>query len=438
MKVLTVHVSSRLKPHRLSPYQRGVGLNVLAGLGVVGDVAAITALALWATATQSPAYLMFLLLADALPGVFLGYVGGKILDSLNTPRLWIAGLAAQAGLYIFLALHLTTTTVLIVTALSSTISVLYGAAAFVHGQRLVGPDGPRLAKNNSILTTSGSFIGLALTGLIYTSWGIQTCLLVNAATFTISMMVVPALLLTHKETNTPPETRLGEKDHGHDTNHIRDTKQAHDTDQERDPHQEHQQSPKQHSLISAFGISGLTVVFATVLATSIDSVSGYFVVLEIMKLPPAEFTTASAVWSLCVVAGAAMLKSRPTDDQQRGATTMSQCSAIMGLSLLGVAVFLPNFVGLVVLYMIGGIANGAFNTAMSVRISQGTSQTHQGRAWGIMRALVNGALISGMAISGVATAWSSRATMSAAGILPIVIWVTYMIWLQMSRMRQRT
>lgn len=174
--------------------RRAVCLNILAGLSTACDVFAITGLSIWATLTGEPLLLMHILRADVIPGIFLGYVGGKILDSLKTPLWWIAGLVLQAGLYCFLAVNFSAHNAIVVTLASSALSALYGSVAFVHRQRLAGSRSREIAKKFTVFANTGTFIGMAAAGISATLLGAATCMLVNAGTFVAMACAVPALV----------------------------------------------------------------------------------------------------------------------------------------------------------------------------------------------------------------------------------------------------
>lgn len=392
-------------------WNKARAINILAGLGVVGDVAAITALGLWCVDSATTSALTTLHLADLLPGVFLGFLGGAVLDRFKKPSIWVAGLLIQVVLYVALAMRFDFAMAVTVTVASSIVSVLYGSAAFVYSQELAGPtDAPRAAKYNMVCCTVGSVLGFGVVAACYEPLGIEKMMLVNAATFALLAAGAAMLLRSH-----------GDNAHSDGT----------EADTATNPEADSPTSAENSSattLVGAFSLVGLSTIVAVIFGTSLESVAGMFVLRDRIGMPPWQVAAASGVWTVMIVAASAMVPSTVGNTKGGRLALLGLSAAISGVGIGLVGALLPPAIVVAALYALGGCGNGAFNTVMMVGISRGVAATHQGRAAGTFRSVTSAALVTGILAGGLVSLLSPRTAVVLAGTLPLAVGIIAMTY----------
>jgi MFS family permease len=158
-----------------------------------GDQIARTALLIAVFDRYGPRAVGWLLLASTAPRL-LGPVLGALADRFDQRRLMVGCDAAQAGVYLLLAaLAPALPAILVLTAVGTALATAFTPAGRCLVPRMVGMD--RLPAANAQLAAAvntGIAAGPALGGLLFATVGLRGTLLVNAATFVLSAVLLAA------------------------------------------------------------------------------------------------------------------------------------------------------------------------------------------------------------------------------------------------------
>jgi MFS family permease len=158
-----------------------------------GDQVARTALVIAVFQLHGARALGWLLLASTAPRL-LGPVLGVLADRFDQRRLMVGCDTAQAAVYLLLAgLAPSLPAILVLTAAGTTLATVFSPAGRCLVPRMVGMD--RLAAANAqlaVAVNTGIAAGPALGGLLFATAGLRATLVVNAATFVLSAVLLAA------------------------------------------------------------------------------------------------------------------------------------------------------------------------------------------------------------------------------------------------------
>ena len=158
-----------------------------------GDQIARTALLIAVFDTHGARALGWLLLAGTAPRL-LGPVLGTLADRFDQRRLMVGCDLAQAAIYLVLAvLAPALPAIVVLTAAGTALATVFTPAGRCLVPRMVGMD--RLAAANAQLAmavNAGIAAGPLLGGLLFVAIGLRGTLLVNAATFVLSAVLLSA------------------------------------------------------------------------------------------------------------------------------------------------------------------------------------------------------------------------------------------------------
>ncbi len=178
---------------------RDFALLWIAGLiSVAGDYALIIALPLHAyTLTGSAVATGGVFAASLLPRVLLGSVAGVFVDRWDRKRTMVAADLLRAGMLLPL-LAVGSPDLLwllyLVRAVTGTLGLLFGPAEAALLPRLVGDE--RLVSANALNALNnnlGRLIGPAVGGLLYASGGLPVVVVIDAASFVVSALLILAI-----------------------------------------------------------------------------------------------------------------------------------------------------------------------------------------------------------------------------------------------------
>jgi MFS family permease len=170
-----------------------------------GDQVARTALLIAVFQLHGARALGWLLLASTAPRL-LGPVLGVLADRFDQRRLMVGCDTAQAAVYLLLAVFAPSLpAILVLTAAGTTLATVFSPAGRCLVPRMVGM--PRLAAANAqlaVAVNTGIAAGPALGGLLFATAGLQATLIVNAATFVLSAVLLAAPGFRFAAPQTPP------------------------------------------------------------------------------------------------------------------------------------------------------------------------------------------------------------------------------------------
>jgi MFS family permease len=170
-----------------------------------GDQVARTALVIAVFQLHGARALGWLLLATTAPRL-LGPVLGVLADRFDQRRLMVGCDTGQAAVYLLLAvLAPSLPAILVLTAAGTTLATVFSPAGRCLVPRMVGID--RLAAANAqlaVAVNTGIAAGPALGGLLFVTAGLRATLVVNAATFVLSAVLLAAPGFRFAAPQAPP------------------------------------------------------------------------------------------------------------------------------------------------------------------------------------------------------------------------------------------
>lgn len=320
----------------------------------MGDGVAILALVLLVQQTHGTGVAVGgLLLATALPR-FLGPLAGVVVDRVEQRSLMIACDLGQAVLFAAIAwLEPAYPTLLAMVAGTAVLETLFGPAGRSAVPALVRPD--QLLRANAWIGTSLNIrvaVGPVLGGLLVALFDVRGALVVNAATFVVSALVLLRL---------PPLRAARSEDAGG---------------------------------FLAVGAEGLrfawrtpvvrTLVIALFLGVAfaaVDDVALVFLVRETLHGGPLAFGLVGGAYGVGMLAGSLGLS-------WRGTAAAAGSLLVVGWVLSGLGTVLTGVAPVIVLAGLGqaiaGIGNGVENVAADTLIQQAVPREMLGRVFGLV------------------------------------------------------
>lgn len=342
---------------------------LLAGmlLSACGDDMAAVAFSLRATQTGSSRLLAAILVAQILPAVLLGLVGGVVVDRHLRWWWWPLSLIAQAALFGAMALAPHPVVIVGCVALVSGVSSVTGPVA----SKLIAhhaEEPSRAAGHMAAIAGLSQTIGYAVGGVAFGAHSMTWLLLANAVSFVA--LAATGVVVARGEI-VLDETPAG---------HWNDVTAGF----------------RRLASRGVFGRLGLAHIAGTVLATSIEGVCGVFVLTHAAGWPASQVGFTWALWGVGVIVGSHVGR----HGAERAEALLVTGSVVMGGVFCLVAALLPPFWMAAPLYILGGAANGGFNAAVSALILGGVADPEQGRAWAAFRWIVTAAFLLGYGVGG--------------------------------------
>ncbi|MCX5395094.1 MFS transporter [Streptomyces sp. NBC_00094] len=360
----------------------------------LGDKSAALAFALYAASMGSTALMAAILLAQLLPSLVLGLIGGYLTDRYGNPLWWSAALVVQALCFAALSQVDTVWPIVSLIAASSAAQSIVGPMGSVLLRELspVERRGRSVRRRTSLDGMAG-VIGLMLAGLSYSWLNRSTLLLVNSASFLV--LVLCSLVALRGSVRRP---------------RFRGSARA---------------RPERWTGFGVllrpevFGRQGVFLIFVVILGTSLEGVVGIFYLQHGLGLGNTWYSVAIASWSLGLLLGSLRVPVDRASDA--GGRLLGASACVMG-AVIAAPTLLPLTGGSVALaFLIGGAANGAFNASVAVVIAERASSETQGRAWAAFAFLAKLAILLGYASGAAAGMDHARALMFAAGAVPVLI-----------------
>lgn len=335
-----------------APSRRTARSLLLVGILVsaVGTNMAQIALDLQAAAQHSSPFLAALLIGQTAPAVLLGLVGGGLADRHLRWWWWPLSLLMQGLVYAVMASTSQPAALVVGVTVSSTLAALTGPVAsklFAHYTDDSARSGGRLA------TVSGASqaIGVMLGAVGFSQLGAHALLALDAATFVFLALIGCAVATRDAialEGRTSSGLLIG----------FRRLLAPH-----------------------ALGRRGFAVTVAAIFGTSLEAVTGIFVLTAHAHLAPAWIGAATALWGIGVMIGGRLGGALSTD----AVRTMTAAACAMGATFVLVAWLLPPLGVILALYLAGGVGNGVFNAKLVSVILGRIPADEQGRTWAAFR-----------------------------------------------------
>lgn len=336
---------------------------------------------LLAAQTGRSSLLAAVLVANLLPSILLGLVGGYVADRYLTRWLWPLSLLFTAGIMTAMAITLRWEVIIAGCALMSSCTALVGPVA----QKLIAHYSSDAAATGSTLATvqgAAGVLGVALGGVSFGAGALQLMLLADALAMLLLALVGFAVSRPEAITLDGP----GEK--------FRPSS-----------------SLRLISSPSVFGALGILLIITTVTSTSLDDVSGVFALTHELGLSPAQYGITSAAWALGIMLGSVAGRYLREDARAR----YPWATLPIGVAIGAVGILQPGFWGIILLFTLGGAGNGYFNAITNRIILSSVSDAQQGRAWAGFRWVVYTCLLVGYTIGAVVGASHALLLMSVSG-----------------------
>lgn len=360
----------------------------------VGDRLAGMAFALYAAGTGETGLLAAILLAQLLPSLLLSLAGGMVVDRYRRHWWWPGSLLAQALCFGVLAVRVEPVLIVALIAVSSGCQSLAGPSGMVL-LRQVAPEEhrARVAKQKTSLDGLAGVLGLAVAGVGYARLPVSWLMTANAVSFLV--LAVCALAVLWGLERPAPVAPASPRPPGPWTGFGALAAPA------------------------VFGRGGLMLVFTVILGTSLDGVAGVFFLRHTLGLSPTVYALVIACWSAGLLLGSVVAAA----DRLRGSGlgTLGAAAWLMGACIALPTVLDPPGAVVAAAFGVGGVANGVFNAALSVRIFDRVAAGMQGRGWAAFSFLASLATVTGYLVGAMLDAAVARQAMFAAGCIPAVV-----------------
>ncbi|MFY1688529.1 MFS transporter [Plantactinospora sp. WMMB782] len=380
-----------------------------------GDFLAATVLALaLQSAGAGGLAVAGVLLAAALPLVLLAPLTGRLADRVDSRTLLVCAGAGQAALCVALAFAGSTVVIMLLAALLACgLAVTQPTLAALLPEMVRRVDLPRASAVNQTAGSVGILLAPALAGLLVGHLGTRVPLLIDAGSYLA--LVVAGLLL---------RTRRGGRRATTATGGTSSAPTAPAWRLRRDP------------LLATMVLA----VAATVAGVGAVNVIEVFFVRETLHASTTMFGLVSAAWTAGMLGGAWLLAGAARWARDDGALVQGVLVMLGGACLLvafGAAV--PAAGWLVLLWLVGGIANGGLNVFGNLVMVNRVPPQARGRAFAVQGAAIQGAGILGYLAGGLLlTGFPPRPLVAATGLAGLaVVGVVTPVVLRATR-RERT
>jgi MFS family permease len=374
-------------------------LVLASGLSSLGDDLALTALTIRVhDTTDSGLAVAALLLAGLLPLVVFAPLSGLIADRVESTRLlkWVS--LAQAGLSVALALTGSLPLMLVMVFVLGIGASLAAPASFTLVPAMVHPD--EVTKANAWIETAkyaGWVVGPIAAGLLSTTLGVRAALFADAISF-----IVVALAAASFSTRRVPEVEEGGRTKG--------AARAGFSFIRREP-----------LVLLAVAVTSAIVVFA-----AMDNVAEVFFATDTLGSDGLGYGVIVTGWAVGMVVGANVLGSRLRPE--RLASSML-AAAVWGGAAVAAAALIARYPAAVVLFVIGGVANGLQNVAMRSLLHHRTPDHLRGRVYTAYAGLVTAMQMGATAMGGIAVgALGAREAILVGGLGSAVAGAIGLLW----------
>lgn len=357
-------------------------------LSEVGDRFVLAAMPIVALRLDSAVFLAGVILASTVPSVLLS---GRVIKvpGLLSARAWRWALFGQMVAWVAAAVTSTVSSWalllwVLVAGVLEVVSVPYSRAAL---ERVSAGDHEGLTKQWGVAKSLAGAVGMGAGALAATQVGVGWVLLINAATFAITLAIA---------------TRIPQLDGAHTKSESGPPASTASSVRLFDP--------------SVFGALGFVVVVTMLCATSLEGVMGPFMLRETVGFDARLLGFVMAAWALGAVA-ASLLAPAGTQTHP-GTFGLSQlCVAIaLGLPSLGV-----NFSWTYLLFFIGGVGNGLFNLRLSRTLWSSVPREQQPAAWAQFNRVLNTTIVLAFVVSLIVEPTGApELLLAVAGVLSVV------------------
>jgi MFS family permease len=369
------------------------------GLSALGDELALIALTIKvANLTESGWDVAALLLAGLLPLVIFAPAAGVIVDNFETRRTFAIVSGLQAALALALALTTGLPTILLFAFLLGACTAVANPALYTLVPAVVGDEEATPA--NAYLETAryaGMIAGPILAGTISFRVGAKVALLVDAGTFVAIFLAALALQVRRDPQGTSEQAAAGEARAG---------------------------------LAIVWGDHLLTVAFsvfaAIVLFGAMDNVAEVFFARDTLHAGSWGYGVLAAAWIVGLVIGASVIARRlPTN---RLVPAMMMGGVVAGVAVASAAA-VPVMILAIVMFVVGGIANGVVTVPMRSVIVHRVADRSRGRVFAAYGGVANGVQIAAMAIAGgLVVALGGRTALLIGGVGTAVAGLAGLAW----------
>lgn len=356
------------------------------GLSSLGDELALIALTLKVAASHSGLAVAALLLAGLLPLVLFAPAAGVIVDNYETTRTLAVASAFQAVAALGLVFATDLPVILMLAFLLGTGLAVANPALYTLVPAVVGDQ--HATAGNAYLETArygGMILGPLLAGTITASVGSGAALLADAGTFVLIALAALALTVRRRPDSAAEEGTKGEARAGLGV--IR----------------------RDALLVMAF-----TVFAAVILFAAMDNVAEVFFAQENLMTGAWGYGLLASAWLGGLVIGAALIARRLPD--RRLVPALLGASIVLGVAV-GAAAAIAVLIPALVLFAVGGAANGVQSVSMRSLIVHRVEDRYRGRVFAAYGGVANGMQLVATAMAGgLLVVLSGRAVLMIGGV----------------------
>jgi MFS family permease len=382
------------------------------GLSAFGDELALTALMIKATElfaegsgsamtyASSSSAVAAILIAGTLPQVLFAPFAGWLVDRTeSTMALRVASLV-QAGLALGLAVTDDLTMILLLSFLLGVGATVAAPATFTLIPAIVGSEHTTVANGwMESARYAGWVLGPLVAGTVSLAAGSHAALYFDAATFVV--IAIAATMLRAREPAAPGPIERPIREAMAGLRAIRGDR----------------------VLVAAIVVVSLTVVFA-----AMDNVAEVFFAYDVLGKGAFGLGALATGWLGGMVLGAAVVARRVSERRQ--AVTLPVCAAVAGVAVVLAAV-LANFPLAVLLFAVGGVANGTQNVSMRSLIHRRVPEAVRGRVFAAYSGAATAAQLGATALGApIVVAAGAQAALLIGGLGGLVVGLTGLVWMR--------
>jgi hypothetical protein len=356
-------------------------------VSMVGDRFAVIAYALLAAERGRPGFLSAIFAAEMVPTLLLALVGGVVTDLFLRRWMWPAILLVLAGCFAAMALRPSEVVIVTLVAVVNTCAALIGPVGAAAARRSVAAEAvAELTRWQAVSQGVATGVGVLLGAVTFSLASISAMFLVNAVSFVV-LAIVGAVAIRGLDLGGP---RSSQRMHG--------------------------EALRGFVLLfgpEAFGVVGVALILCVITGTSLGGVVEVFLFRRVLHASPVVYGVAFAAWALGLTL-APLLAPR----LRFGWRVVLPVSAI----LMGVALGLPVLTGSaaasILGYLVGGLANGAFNREATTVLYSVADVHEVGRASAAFGLLATACALLGYLAGALPGEAHTRAMVLASGVAP--------------------
>jgi len=338
------------------------------GLSSLGDELALIALAIKvADLTDSGWAVAALLLAGLLPLVIFAPAAGVIVDNFETRRSLMIASALQAGIAGWLAFTTGLPGILMLAFLLGACTAVATPAIYTLAPVIVGEE--HATEGNAYLETAryvGMIGGPVLAGTISAGASSKVALLVDATTFVVIALAAAALTVRRQpdaEGASDGEARAG-----------------------------FSVVTRDRMLLVGFGLIAAIVLFA-----AMDNVAEVFFARDTLDAGAWGYGLLASVWLVGMAIGASLIARRLGKGRLLSAMAIA---AVVGGAAVAIAGISGVLAVALVMFLVGGVANGVITVSMRSLIVHRTEDRYRGRVFAAYGGLMNGTQLIAIGAAG--------------------------------------